>query len=244
MDADAENRLRSVMRGKFPGTDTRRTRDGKTISQPAPVSEIDAARVQAYAEFVSEPKPQVSDQAFNKTWMENIELRENLVLCQTELNKTYEWSRGVYRQYADKCREIEKIKLEAANQVYKAQEDAKRANAARADLYLSWVNARDRLKAALAKLPKKERKSVGPKPPVARAKPANPPKPDPLDLPIDEIEMTVRAYNCLRSIMNVKTLRDVVALTKVDLLLCPNLGKVTLKEIEEVLKLHGLELKK
>ncbi len=228
---------------KFPGSNTRRTMGGETISETARVSDMEAARTQAYADFISEPKPQVSDEAFNRIWRENIELRENMVLCQTELNRTHEATRGVYRQYAEKCRELERVKLETANEVYRARESVKAADKARSEMYCRWVNARGRLKSVLSKLPKKDWPNFRD---LQRSRASRKPKPDrdPLDMPIEEMVITTRLYRCLKYGMNAETVRDVLGFTATELLICPNFGKVTLKELEECLRKMGMELKK
>ena len=65
---------------------------------------------------------------------------------------------------------------------------------------------------------------------------------DPILLkPVDELELTVRSANCLKA-ENINYIGDLVQRTEVELLRTPNLGKKSLTEIEEVLKVHGLSL--
>lgn len=61
-----------------------------------------------------------------------------------------------------------------------------------------------------------------------------------LSIPIEELEISVRAYNCLKS-NNLKTLGDIVSHTEQELLKLKNFGKKSLKELEEIVHQHGLE---
>lgn len=61
-----------------------------------------------------------------------------------------------------------------------------------------------------------------------------------LSIPIDELEISVRAYNCLKS-NNIKTLGDVVSMTEQELLKLKNFGRKSLKELEEIVHGYGLE---
>lgn len=62
-----------------------------------------------------------------------------------------------------------------------------------------------------------------------------------LDKPIDYLQLTIRAENCLKA-ETICYIGDLVKKSRHWLLKTPNLGKVTLKEIEDVLKIHGLSL--
>jgi len=65
---------------------------------------------------------------------------------------------------------------------------------------------------------------------------------DPLLLrPVDDLELTVRAANCLKA-ENIYYIGDLVQRTESDLLKTPNLGKKSLMEIKSVLAQHGLSL--
>lgn len=65
---------------------------------------------------------------------------------------------------------------------------------------------------------------------------------DPLLLrPIDMLELTVRAANCLKA-EQIYIIGDLVRRTEVELLKTPNLGKKSLTEIKEVLARYGLSL--
>lgn len=59
--------------------------------------------------------------------------------------------------------------------------------------------------------------------------------------PIDELELTVRSTNCLKA-ESILYVGDLVQRSEVELLKTPNLGKKSLTEIKEVLKVHNLGL--
>lgn len=58
---------------------------------------------------------------------------------------------------------------------------------------------------------------------------------------VDDLELTVRAANCLKA-ENVYYIGDLVQRTESDLLRTPNLGKKSLTEIKAILLKHGLSL--
>lgn len=62
-----------------------------------------------------------------------------------------------------------------------------------------------------------------------------------LKKPIEELELTMRSYNCLKS-EQIKTIEDLVRHTEVELFRAPGLGKKSMEEIKEVLNHHGLKL--
>lgn len=62
-----------------------------------------------------------------------------------------------------------------------------------------------------------------------------------LDTDIWSLEWSVRVANALVN-LNIKTLRDLIATNKRELLLMPNFGKTSLREIENALLRHGLRL--
>ncbi|UAJ64942.1 DNA-directed RNA polymerase subunit alpha [Candidatus Schneideria nysicola] len=65
---------------------------------------------------------------------------------------------------------------------------------------------------------------------------------DPILLrPVDDLELTVRSANCLKT-ESIKYIGDLVQRTEVELLKTPNLGKKSLTEIKDVLAAHGLSL--
>jgi len=62
-----------------------------------------------------------------------------------------------------------------------------------------------------------------------------------LALPISDLDLSVRASNCLES-ENVKTIGDLVRLSEPDLLAMKNFGKTSLREVEQKLGNVGLSL--
>ncbi|CUR53296.1 DNA-directed RNA polymerase subunit alpha [Buchnera aphidicola] len=59
--------------------------------------------------------------------------------------------------------------------------------------------------------------------------------------PVDDLELTVRSANCLKT-ENLHYIGDLVQKTEVELLKTPNLGKKSLTEIKDVLAARGLSL--
>ena len=65
---------------------------------------------------------------------------------------------------------------------------------------------------------------------------------DPILLrPVDDLELTVRAANCLKA-ENIYYIGDLVQRSENDLLKTPNLGKKSLTEIKSILSQKGLGL--
>jgi DNA-directed RNA polymerase subunit alpha len=62
-----------------------------------------------------------------------------------------------------------------------------------------------------------------------------------LDRPIADLELSVRARNCLDS-ANLQTLRDLVTLSEAEVMKLKNLGKTSLTEIKNRLAERGLSL--
>lgn len=62
-----------------------------------------------------------------------------------------------------------------------------------------------------------------------------------LDSSIDELDVSVRTYNVLKS-MNIKTVRDVVKCTEPQLLKERNFGRKSLRELNFELAMHGFRL--
>jgi len=62
-----------------------------------------------------------------------------------------------------------------------------------------------------------------------------------LDVPISELELSVRARNCLDG-ANLRTLRDLVRLPEAEVMNLKNLGKTSLTEIKAKLEQQGLSL--
>lgn len=70
---------------------------------------------------------------------------------------------------------------------------------------------------------------------------ARPPLPrnDVLDRSIDELELSVRSYNCLKN-ADIRTIRDLIKKSERDMLSTKNFGKKSLTEIKDLL--HGMGL--
>lgn len=64
-----------------------------------------------------------------------------------------------------------------------------------------------------------------------------------LSVSIDELELSVRSYNCLKR-NGIKTLQELSNMTKADVEKIKNLGKTSLKEIQKKLTEYGLSFKK
>jgi DNA-directed RNA polymerase subunit alpha len=62
-----------------------------------------------------------------------------------------------------------------------------------------------------------------------------------LDTPVTDFELSVRSRNCLKK-MNIRTLRDLLMITKAELLSYKNFGETSLTEIEAMLAQRGLRL--
>lgn len=60
-----------------------------------------------------------------------------------------------------------------------------------------------------------------------------------LDRSVDELELSVRSYNCLKN-ANIRSLRDLVQRTEREMLATKNFGKKSLNEIRDIL--HGMGL--
>lgn len=63
-----------------------------------------------------------------------------------------------------------------------------------------------------------------------------------LDVPIEHLELSVRAYNCLRN-ADVKTLRELLQKSERELLMTRNFGRKSLNEIKEILGAMGMQLR-
>jgi DNA-binding CsgD family transcriptional regulator len=64
-----------------------------------------------------------------------------------------------------------------------------------------------------------------------------------LDIPLSELNLSVRSYNCLRRASK-NTLKDITDMTEPELKRIRNLGNKSADEIIDCLKRHGLELRK
>ena len=62
-----------------------------------------------------------------------------------------------------------------------------------------------------------------------------------LDKSVEELELSVRSYNCLKN-ANIRTLRELVQKTEGEMLKTKNFGRKSLNEIKEILATMGLSL--
>ena len=62
------------------------------------------------------------------------------------------------------------------------------------------------------------------------------------NFPIEELELGVRSYNCLKRV-GIETIGDLVSKTDVELGAMPNFGKKSIEEVKETLAAHGLTLR-
>ena len=62
------------------------------------------------------------------------------------------------------------------------------------------------------------------------------------NFPIEELELGVRSYNCLKRV-GIETIGDLVMKTENELAAIPNFGKKSIEEVRETLAQHGLHLR-
>jgi DNA-directed RNA polymerase subunit alpha len=62
-----------------------------------------------------------------------------------------------------------------------------------------------------------------------------------LDKSVEELELSVRSYNCLKN-ANIRTIRELVGKTEAEMLKTKNFGRKSLNEIKEILHSMGLSL--
>jgi DNA-directed RNA polymerase subunit alpha len=62
------------------------------------------------------------------------------------------------------------------------------------------------------------------------------------NFPIEELELGVRSYNCLKRV-GIETIGDLISKTEVELGAIPNFGKKSIEEVKETLAAHGLNLR-
>ncbi|MGH9898738.1 MAG: DNA-directed RNA polymerase subunit alpha C-terminal domain-containing protein, partial [Pyrinomonadaceae bacterium] len=76
----------------------------------------------------------------------------------------------------------------------------------------------------------------------AYAKVERPPLPrnDLLDRSVDDLELSVRSYNCLKN-ANIRTVRDLIQRSERGMLATKNFGKISLQEIKLMLNGMGLD---
>ena len=62
------------------------------------------------------------------------------------------------------------------------------------------------------------------------------------NFPIEELELGVRSYNCLKRV-GIETIGDLISKTESELAAIPNFGKKSIEEVKEVLSAQGLGLR-
>ena len=62
------------------------------------------------------------------------------------------------------------------------------------------------------------------------------------NFPIEELELGVRSYNCLKRV-GIETIGDLTSKTEAELAAIPNFGRKSIEEVRETLAAHGLTLK-
>src|ERR671918_305968 len=62
------------------------------------------------------------------------------------------------------------------------------------------------------------------------------------NFPIEELELGVRSYNCLKRV-GIETIGDLVSKTENELASIPNFGRKSIEEVKETLSTHGLTLR-
>jgi DNA-directed RNA polymerase subunit alpha len=62
-----------------------------------------------------------------------------------------------------------------------------------------------------------------------------------LDKSVEELELSVRSYNCLKN-ANIRTIRELVQKTEAEMLKTKNFGRKSLNEIKDILQTMGLGL--
>jgi DNA-directed RNA polymerase subunit alpha len=78
-------------------------------------------------------------------------------------------------------------------------------------------------------------------PEVVEPRKQAPPINEHLEKSVDELELSVRSYNCLKN-ANIKTIRDLVQKTEAEMLKTKNFGRKSLNEIKDILASMGLGL--
>jgi DNA-directed RNA polymerase subunit alpha len=69
----------------------------------------------------------------------------------------------------------------------------------------------------------------------------NDPRLEYLDRSVEELELSVRSYNCLKN-TNIQNLRELVQKTESEMLKTKNFGRKSLNEIKDILQKMGLSL--
>jgi len=68
----------------------------------------------------------------------------------------------------------------------------------------------------------------------------NDPRLEHLDRSVEELELSVRSYNCLKN-ANIQTIRELVQKSENEMLKTKNFGRKSLNEIKEILREMGLD---
>jgi DNA-directed RNA polymerase subunit alpha len=72
---------------------------------------------------------------------------------------------------------------------------------------------------------------------------AESPPPHPMEnFPIEELELGVRSYNCLKRV-GIDTIGDLMSKSEAELSAIPNFGRKSIEEVKETLSAHGLNLR-
>src|ERR671930_139710 len=75
---------------------------------------------------------------------------------------------------------------------------------------------------------------------AAAAEVSDQPPPHPMEnFPIEELELGVRSYNCLKRV-GIDTIGDLISKTEAELSAIPNFGRKSIEEVKETLSAHGL----
>jgi DNA-directed RNA polymerase subunit alpha len=77
---------------------------------------------------------------------------------------------------------------------------------------------------------------------VAGAEPEAPQAHGMENILIEELELGVRSYNCLKRV-GIETIGDLVSKSEQELAAIPNFGKKSIEEVRETLGTHGLKLR-
>ncbi len=77
--------------------------------------------------------------------------------------------------------------------------------------------------------------------PEAVSELSNDPRLDQMDRSVEELELSVRSYNCLKN-ANIQTIRELVQRSEPEMLKTKNFGRKSLNEIKEILVKMGLSL--
>ena len=62
------------------------------------------------------------------------------------------------------------------------------------------------------------------------------------NFPIEELELGVRSYNCLKRV-GIETIGDLTSKSENELVAIPNFGRKSIEEVRSALGAHGLTLK-